>query len=631
MADKITPDTIATIQSEMRKKVGIYTDEDIQGVKTFKEKQVFEKGFSINNSEFDNSNIALKSETNALEIKLSEGKNYIKVLAVGTAAENFAELQAKYDLLKAYKDVWSNTTAYAINEIVLSGGLYYKRKTVGSSFSFPNPSGTQEYTAYWQYIEQQADSPFEGIYELDNDGPKDMVLNEYVQMYVEEYDETEELVFAGYNKYKCIQAITFPVSPDLDIVNWELYTDRVYLTPSASNRYTLLLPPGYYTGTFVANQQYVNIVSLTGNRDINISGFEALANNVYIKGIVTTSTRFTLGNNLSTLIVENCLSVQSYSFCVGANSPAGTNNIISGTFIDCEGDNSSNQYNSFGCGEKPNGTFIRCIGSRIATKSSSTGIWIDCVSSYGYSFGYTTSSTTESIYCNANGTYYRCISKMNNAFGTQCNGKYYYCVVEGGFGFGTVNGTPEILVKSTGEFYYCISKECSFCGTSTNTPSGNLGNVLFIGKAIGCVGGWGSYGGITTDGGVDGTLINCIINTNAVSVGLDGALPYFKTVKARACTISVGVGALITKTGHGKVKGNIVRFTTTDTLPAGLAIDTDYFIIESGLTVDAFKVSATPNGTAIETTDAGIGTHSVILGQYINCIDGTGALINSNS
>ena len=57
MAKQINPDTIVTIQSEIRKKVGIYTDEEIHGVKTFKEKQILEKGFSINGSDFNDETI----------------------------------------------------------------------------------------------------------------------------------------------------------------------------------------------------------------------------------------------------------------------------------------------------------------------------------------------------------------------------------------------------------------------------------------------------------------------------------------------------------------------------------------------------------------------------------------------
>ena len=54
--------------------------------------------------------------------------------------------------------------------------------------------------------------------------------------------------------------------------------------------------------------------------------------------------------------------------------------------------------------------------------------------------------------------------------------------------------------------------------------------------------------------------------------------------------------------------GRIVRFATTDTLPAGLSEDTDYYVVSSTPTI--ITVSAYPNGTAIEMGDVGTGTHT---------------------
>lgn len=67
---------------------------------------------------------------------------------------------------------------------------------------------------------------------------------------------------------------------------------------------------------------------------------------------------------------------------------------------------------------------------------------------------------------------------------------------------------------------------------------------------------------------------------------------------------------LLSTTAHGLLAGTRLRFTTTTTLPAGLSLATDYYVIASGLTADAFKVSATSGGSAVNITDAGTGTHS---------------------
>jgi hypothetical protein len=61
---------------------------------------------------------------------------------------------------------------------------------------------------------------------------------------------------------------------------------------------------------------------------------------------------------------------------------------------------------------------------------------------------------------------------------------------------------------------------------------------------------------------------------------------------------------------HGLAAGNSVVFWDDFNagLPAGLAEDTEYFVIATGLTADAFQVSATLGGAALDITDEGVGT-----------------------
>jgi len=65
-------------------------------------------------------------------------------------------------------------------------------------------------------------------------------------------------------------------------------------------------------------------------------------------------------------------------------------------------------------------------------------------------------------------------------------------------------------------------------------------------------------------------------------------------------------------TGHTLVNGDRVAFTTTTTLPAGLALLTDYFVINAIATV-SFEVSLTSGGAAVDITDDGTGVHTVNL------------------
>lgn len=63
-------------------------------------------------------------------------------------------------------------------------------------------------------------------------------------------------------------------------------------------------------------------------------------------------------------------------------------------------------------------------------------------------------------------------------------------------------------------------------------------------------------------------------------------------------------------TAHGLVANDIVQFSSTVDLPTPLLPNTNYYVIASGLTADAFKVSATLAGSAVNLTDDGTGIHS---------------------
>ncbi len=77
---------------------------------------------------------------------------------------------------------------------------------------------------------------------------------------------------------------------------------------------------------------------------------------------------------------------------------------------------------------------------------------------------------------------------------------------------------------------------------------------------------------------------------------------------AQTCTISNGSPGVITDVAHGRRDGDIIQFTTTDTLPTGLALLTDYFILVA--TDDTFNVSTSYGGAEVDTSSAGSGTHS---------------------
>lgn len=66
---------------------------------------------------------------------------------------------------------------------------------------------------------------------------------------------------------------------------------------------------------------------------------------------------------------------------------------------------------------------------------------------------------------------------------------------------------------------------------------------------------------------------------------------------------------LITCPGHGFAADNLVVFTNEygGTLPAGMSVNTLYYVIASGLTANVFKVATTLGGGALDLTAVGNG------------------------
>jgi len=75
-------------------------------------------------------------------------------------------------------------------------------------------------------------------------------------------------------------------------------------------------------------------------------------------------------------------------------------------------------------------------------------------------------------------------------------------------------------------------------------------------------------------------------------------------------TVTIANPAVFTATAHGLVAGDTVTLATTGALPTGLAAATTYYVISTGLTANAFELSATSGGAAIITTGTQSGTHT---------------------
>jgi len=79
-------------------------------------------------------------------------------------------------------------------------------------------------------------------------------------------------------------------------------------------------------------------------------------------------------------------------------------------------------------------------------------------------------------------------------------------------------------------------------------------------------------------------------------------------------TISNANPSVITLNNHNFGNGREVYFTTAGTLPAGLSANQKYYVVNSS--TNTFNVSTSPGGSAVATTSAGSGVHTVqVLGS----------------
>ena len=87
---------------------------------------------------------------------------------------------------------------------------------------------------------------------------------------------------------------------------------------------------------------------------------------------------------------------------------------------------------------------------------------------------------------------------------------------------------------------------------------------------------------------------------------VDDLTPYGSGV-----TISNASPAIVTEAAHGLTANKEVFFTTTGALPTGLTVDVIYYVVGASITTNTFEVSATSGGSAINTSSAGSGTHTL--------------------
>lgn len=74
-------------------------------------------------------------------------------------------------------------------------------------------------------------------------------------------------------------------------------------------------------------------------------------------------------------------------------------------------------------------------------------------------------------------------------------------------------------------------------------------------------------------------------------------------------TITIATPAVVTESNHGHVAGEKVTFYSTGALPTGITAGTSYFVISAGLTTNAYQISTTSGGAAVNTSGSQSGFH----------------------
>jgi len=275
----------------------------------------------------------------------------------------------------------------------------------------------------------------------------------------------------------------------------EAYDLAKTMSPTADNRITVVATPGTYKfpSTFVMDTEYIDLVSLTGNRDVvfdldveepfqfnedgEITSFgeiiKIIEDNIILIG-VQGKNRFSesyddywgngtdyklpirIINNLPNLYIKNC---NGGDFGFGSNenfwNSLSEPVVVSGTFIDCEGG-----FRSFGNGSNanPSGTFINCNSFQInsfGNNSNASGYFENCKLPLGFGFGGFGESSGTFINCSggdylfptiASGVFTNCVAG-GDSFGGTLTGKLFYCRLT----LGTFK-----TVSSGGRTYYCV-------------------------------------------------------------------------------------------------------------------------------------------------------------------------------
>lgn len=131
----------------------------------------------------------------------------------------------------------------------------------------------------------------------------------------------------------------------------------------------------------------------------------------------------------------------------------------------------------------------------------------------------------------------------------------------------------------TGDVYVSTSGTSSWSDVGGNTETSATGNGMAI---------WKDY----------------------LFVARNALLDTYGPLSGATFTVTIASPAVFTNTAHGLAANDTIIFSTTGALPTGLTAGTTYYVISAGLTADAFEVSTSQGGSAVNTSGTQSGTHT---------------------
>jgi hypothetical protein len=166
----------------------------------------------------------------------------------------------------------------------------------------------------------------------------------------------------------------------------------------------------------------------------------------------------------------------------------------------------------------------------------------------------------------------------------------------------TVAGLETEILAVPGQVTAAEAAETNAVAAAATLPSPSVSEA---GKIIAVNQAGDAHEHIEMEGGGPSLGLDSIVRVNDTVITQD--ITFW--MNNQTCTVNAGTDTVDKGSDDGFVEGKQVYFETTGVLPAGLALETPYYIRD--LTTSTMKLASESGGAAIDITDTGTGTHTI--------------------